>query len=332
MATTVIQAFNEFLADSVNLDPLIVPQARSSRDWLFAQLRKLHERHDDFPLPYEEKDMMYGSFARKTKIRDLDDIDLICTLHAEGSHYGEWAGELIITTPSTARLWRYCDDGTNRLNSRKVINTFVRRLSDVPQYRKAEIHRNGSAAVLGLTSYSWHFDIVPGFFTAQDAYGLTYYIIPNGQGGWMKTDPRIDRDRISQINQYHSGHVLDIIRVLKYWNRRPTMPSASSYLLECIILDHFEALRSEASQWVDVEIASVLQYISSAILGSIQDPKRIQGDINLLGWEDRRKISLRASSDAVTAAQARVAEVRGDHEESIGLWRDVFGGGFPSYG
>jgi hypothetical protein len=43
MATTVIQAFNEFLKDIVNLDSDISKTARSSRDWLLGQISKFND-------------------------------------------------------------------------------------------------------------------------------------------------------------------------------------------------------------------------------------------------------------------------------------------------
>lgn len=331
-ATTVNASFNSFLSDTVNLDPDETKLARSSRKWLLERIHALPDKHDDFPVLYTERDIHYGSFARRTKVRELDDIDQIVGVSAVGSIYYDNDSRISLHVPDGTRLSGLCFDGTNSLNSRKVINRFIKYLNEVPQYDKAEIGRSESAAVLNLTSYAWSFDIVPGFFTHPELDGRTYYLIPDGQGYWKKADPRIDQERVTTINQAHNGNVLNVVRALKYWNRRPTMPSARSYLLECIILSYYESKLSPASNCVDIEIPSVLSHIAGAILYDIQDPKGIQGSINHLAWEDRVKISNRAIDDAAKANRARRAETDGDHEKSIGLWREVFGPAFPVYG
>lgn len=332
MATTVISAFDEFQKNIVNLDPEKSRLARSSRDWLFARIGELPDKHDDFPKLYEENNIAFGSFSRRTKIRPLDDIDMISCLHASGGTYiAHRYNDVRITVNDTSRLKEYCHDQTDILNSRKVINRYVRALSEVPQYRKAEINRRGEAATLQLNSYDWNFDVVPAFITAPDDRGQTYYLIPNGDGHWKKTDPRIDRDRVARINQRHEGYMLNTLRCVKYWQRRKTMPTISSYLLECIVVAHFEKKQGAMSRFVDLELAALFREIANAILGQIQDPKQIQQDINDVDWNDRMSVYSRARSDADKVDEARRLEEQKDMKGSIALWREIFGTEFPEY-
>lgn len=332
MALTVNSAFDRFLSDTVNLDRAMTDKARSSRDWLVDQMGGLPDNVEDFPALYTDKHIHYGSFARRTKIRELDDLDMIVCLSALGCTYFDSATEVTINCPEGIALRGLCNEGTNELNSRKVINKFVNHLNEIPQYSKADIGRNGSAAVLNLTSYTWSFDIVPGFFTVPNTAGKTFYVIPNGQGHWMLTDPRLDQNRVSSINQDHNGIVLAIIRLLKYWNRRATMPSARSYLLECLVLNYFAKKMSPGSKYVDVEFGPLLEHVYRAILSPVLDPKGIQDDINQSSTEERYKISERALLDSQKARKARRAEVDEDHEKSIGIWGEIFGDAFPGYG
>lgn len=331
MATTVISAFSEFLSQIVNLDPDVSKQARGSRDWLVEQICSLPDKNDEFPSIYSEKNISYGSFARRTKIRELDDLDLIICLKALGTTYWEYGGTVYLDVPDGILLRDLCHDGGNRLNSRKVINRFVSALKDISQYEKSELGRNGSAAVLNLKSYTWSFDIVPGFFTTPEADGRTFYIIPDGNGHWMKTDPRIDKEKVTSVNQKHKGNVLDVIRTIKYWNRRATMPSMRSYLIECIVLNYYTSKSTTASDFVDIELVDVFKHIESTVLGSVYDPKNIQGDINNLSLSDKILISYRATTDAAKANEARDAERKENHKESIRLWGQIFGSQFPKY-
>ena len=333
MATNVNEAFTLFMANHVNLDPAETVTARGSRDWLATQLRAFHTDFADFPRPYEEKDIFYGSFHRRTKIRPLDDIDLIACLHAQGCTYLSYGTEIRLTVPQEAeRLRPLCHDESQELNSRKVINQFVRRLSKIPQYRRADIGRNGEAAVLSLESYTWSFDIVPAFFTKPESDGRTYYLIPDANGHWKKTDPRIDQDRITQTNQAHDGNLLPVIRLMKYWNRRTTKPVIDSYVFETIVVNHFRASTSKATVYIDLHVEAPLREISSAILQLISDPKGIQGDLNQTSLGDRFAISTRATHDAARAVEARNAENRDDHKGAIRLWSEIFGPDFPAYG
>ena len=207
----------------------------------------------------------------------------------------------------------------------------MKHLKEVPQYDNAGIKVNGVAATLELKSYDWNFDITPGFFTVPEWDGRTYYLIPDGGGHWMKTDPRKDRDRVTTINQRHLGRVLDIIRLMKFWNHRPTMPSVPSYAFEAMVLEYYDAKLTTASEWVDMEVSGVLSHIASAVHSPIQDPKGIQGDLNTLDVGSRIKVALRATLDASKASEARQLERQEDHKAAIKKWGEVFGPSFPSY-
>lgn len=327
MASTVILAFNKFLANDVNLSSTQSSSARNSRDWLIGQINNFSSF---FPL-YTSQHINFGSFARRTKIPPLNDIDIMISMMAVGCTYVEDNGTVYITVMDNCSTYsNYKHDGYSFLNSRKIVNKFVSKLGDVSQYSKSETKRNQEAATLNLNTYDWVFDIVPCFFTTEDIYGKTYYIIPDGNGHWKKTDPRIDRQRVTKINTRLGGNVLNVIRIMKYWHSRPTMPQMGSYLLESIILNYYES-KATCSEFVDMEIPSLLSYISSSIYLPVQDPKGIQGDINNLSSEQKYKISIKATSDCKTSVEAREAESNGEHRKSINKWRSIFGNNFPEY-
>lgn len=331
MASTVNTAFTEFLREVVNLDPDDSEDARASRNWLREQLHAFDDKHVDFPRRYTGQDIDFGSFARKTKIRELDDIDLIHCLMADGATYTDFGHYLTINTVPESRLSDLCFQDSNLLSSTRILNKFKKHLDEVPQYRAADVKRSGQAVTLELTSYAWNFDIVPGFFTTRDANGRTYYVIPNGEGHWMKTDPRIDRERVSKVNLKHCGRMLESLRLMKFWNRRHTAPSVPSYAFENMVLSHYEGRFDEACPYVDLEVPKVLEYVAIAIYQVIQDPKGIQGDLNTLELAQRTKVSDRAIDDARKAREAWTLELKGDHKGSIGKWRDIFGPSFPNF-
>lgn len=171
MALTVTAAFNEFQRNIVNLDSSQTDRARASRDWLLGRMNTFPNNDVYFPIIYPDIHTGFGSFARRTKIRPLDDIDLMFGLDGDDCVYSESDGKIIITArEGTVRLKYYKHDGTNFINSRKIINSFISSLNQIPQYDKADVKRNQEAATLKLKSYDWNFDIVPAFITTPDSF------------------------------------------------------------------------------------------------------------------------------------------------------------------
>lgn len=328
MAQTVNQAFNEFNKDIVNLDSDRTKTARSSRDWLINQLNQFPQKIDDFPTLYEVRHIKFGSFARNTKIRPLDDIDLFLTFSANGSTYYKHLlsqNTYTLTVPETASELRKLCDG-DKLNSIKVVNKIVSSLSKLDHYKNAAIHRRQEAATLELSSYEWKFDIVPAFYTDTG-----FYLIPDGAGEWKATDPRMDQNRVSEINQKHSGKILQIIRTLKYWQKRPTMPTISSYLFETIILNYYNN-KSDVSDYIDFEIRDFFNHLQYAIYSSVLDPKGFQGELNTLDYDIQKKIANLAKISYEKSVQAINYETSDkDMQQSINKWGEIFGSDFPSY-
>lgn len=331
---TVISAFDYFLKEIVNLDNNRTIKARSSRDWLINQINLIGES-DEFPNLYAEKNIFFGSFARRTKIRELDDIDIMICLLAEGSTYNEnsyFTENIEINVPNSNNiLQKLCHDGSNRLNSTKVINLFLKNIKNVNQYSSAEIHKNHEALTLKLKSYEWNFDIVPCFFTTTNTEGKTYYIIPDGSGYWKKTDPRIDRDNLTNLNQYHDGNILNVIRLIKYWNRKKSIGIKSSYLLENIVINYYKEISTKCTQYPDIEMKNVLKYLKTAIFNNVPDPKNIQGNLNNIEYNEACNILNKVDYYYKLVCEARELEGKSDMKQSIKKWREVLGDDFPDY-
>ena len=329
MATTVDAAFSQFLADTVRLDSGRTKTARASKKWLIDEIVKFPNDYN-FPKLHSDVSIDFGSFSRKTKIRPLDDIDIMIILHAQGATYNEGYNQITITnTNNVSQFDCLCFDGATQLNSIKIINKFKEYLGKIPQYKKADIKRNQDAVTLELQSYEWVYDIVPCFITTPELNGREYYLIPDGDGNWKKTDPRIDQNRITTINSNYDVSVHDVIRLIKYWNRRPTMPSMQSYLLENIVLNFFD--NGIHTKYVDLEVRDVFAFIANAILNEVPDPKGIQGNLNTLSYDQRNKVRERALSDNTKAVEARTFEHNAQMKEAINRWRDIFGDAFPIY-
>jgi hypothetical protein len=329
MATSVNTAFNEFNKNTVNLLKDRTDRASSSRNWLFTQLNALDSKDDlNFPFKYESKHINFGSFERKTKIRELDDVDLMFCFTANGATYSKstFGNTYSILTPDAGQRLKNLSD-SDVLNSRRVVNKVKLSLAQIDQYKSADLHSKGEAATLDLLSYEWVFDIVPCFYTDTDLY-----LIPDGNGNWKPTDPRFDQKRVTDANQAKDGRTLQLIRTLKYWNRRNSTYTIGSYLFENIVIN-FANSKTELSQWIDFDIKDFFNYLSSAIYNSVYDPKGFQGDLNTFTFSEKTAISKKADWAFEKAKEAVYAETNEkDQQKSINKWREIFGPDFPTYG
>lgn len=328
MATSVNTAFSEFNKNSVNLLKDRTDKARTSRNWLLGQLNGLDAKEGfDFPFKYESKHINYGSFERRTKVRELDDVDLMFCFLGSGATYTKYSLNYYqINTPNAGQRLKNLSD-SDILNSKRVVNKVKNSLSQIGQYQSADLHSRGEAVTLSLLSYEWVFDIVPCFYTDTDLY-----LIPDGSGDWKPTDPRIDQNRVANANQDNKNIVLQLIRTLKYWNKRNSTYTISSYLFENIIIN-FVNSRTELNDYNDINIRDFFSYLSSAILSSVYDPKGLQGDINTYTFAQKVEISKKADWAYQKATQATYAELtEKDQKKSINLWREIFGADFPTYG
>lgn len=326
MAKTVQSAFNTFNDNIVNLSSDDVASARSSRDFLLANLHSFHTKITDFPLTYSEKSIKFGSFARKTKIVEVDDIDLMLCFSGENAYYSEhYTGKFKIHTENADNRLKLLSDN-DILNSRKVIEKIKSSLLNLHHYQKAEIHRQQEAVTLKLSSYDWNFDIVPCFFTTGD-----FYLIPDGNGNWKKADPRLDQERVSDENQRQNGRLLQLIRTLKYWNsERKITHKMGSYFFENLVIQF--AKKYGLSSDIDLDIRNFFLYLHYNILNDFDDPKSFQGNINNLSYGKRLDVRNKAFDMYQVCCNAYSYKENYEYEKSIKEWQKVFGWRFPNYG
>lgn len=124
MAKTVDAAFSEFMDSIVNLETKQAKTARESRDNLISNICGFTGA-DDFFNVYKEHNLKYGSFARHTKIKPLDDIDLMICFSASNNGnrrtYYEYDSSIHITAVPFDHDNSLVTDGSLDLNSTKVI-------------------------------------------------------------------------------------------------------------------------------------------------------------------------------------------------------------------
>ena len=326
-SVTTAQTFDQFRQNLVDLDRNKVRKARQSRVYLQEQLTAVKNADPDFPR-ITDSFMPFGSFARKTKVRPLDDVDLLVMLNGRDSQVKEdvWTQAVCVQiTSDSSPLEPFADD-SGWVKSSWILNRFKSKLKKVPNYQRSEIKRTGAAVVLNLKSYDWAFDIVPSLPVGDGSGKTIYYLIPDGKGNWVKTDPRTDQEHVTSANQNQNGNLLPMIRLIKYWNvRSRAAPRLASYHLETLLINAFGSGNPAIESKVRWSVPDAFQQLAYQVMFACPDPKGLGPNLDEgLPWETREKVRDAANDRAEYATYALHYEQQGDHQEAIKWWGYVF--------
>ncbi len=328
-------SFDRFRCDAVDLVSSQVESARSSKGFLENQITAFPAKYSDFPLLYGKYEQ-FGSFARKTKVRPLDDIDLLILLDETGVQPSlldpsRWPYTYRLTvTNGGARLARYLNEAGS-ISSIKVLNRLKTALESVAQYEKADLHRHKEAITLKLRSYDWVFDLVPAIPYRDGSGSILYYFIPGGDGYWKRTDPRRDQSNITAANKQHNSKLIPLIRLLKYWNAyRTGKPKLGSYYFETMLINGFRNKPSVSTLQDGVAVA--FQELAMQLTWPCPDPKQLGPNLDEAeNVSERQKVKDAAWQMHSLATAALGLERQGNHQQAIEKWARVFPN-FPPYG
>ncbi len=250
------------------------------------------------------------------------------------SHYQGNTYDLKLTD-SSAVLAYFSDNlgfySSPEVNSTKILNKIRYHLGSIHNYRNADIKKTMQAVTLNLGSYDWVFDIVPAL-PVGDRYGnIEYYLIPDGKGKWIRTNPKIDSENVTRVNLKHDGNFLPIIRLLKYWNNRTHKPRLPSYYFEYLAIKVFENSPKIAS--TPQAIKYFFDNCPSYIQLPCPDPKQLGANLDSsIDYNTKQKVISAMSQASQLAGNAIWYETKSSSSEALNAWRTIFGSKFPTYG
>lgn len=319
----VADAFANFRRDHVDLEPTQVERAKSSQQFLIDRILD----STMFPAPTGYW-LPSGSFARGTKLRPLDDLDLLLLFDGWGTELRSWPfGGYQLHVHPLNPLSTLAQNGF--LNSTRLLFALRDHVQALPHYRRSDVRKDMHVVNVDLSSTPWAFDIAPAIPIRLESGDLVF-AIPNGRAQWSLTDPRLDAARIDRCNAAHGGLLRPTIRLIKYWNRRTHKPVLGSYHLETLVLNLFDGAPPSLS--VPDYLARFFANIEPHLMAACPDPKRLgpalDRDVNL-ATKARYRFAVRKTSQAVQRALA--LDRRGHSMAAKTTWRAVFGNEFPIY-
>lgn len=241
-----------------------------------------------------------GSHARETAVRRYSDLDFMVILRKEEFHWGD-----------------------RMVSSDTVLNRLLDDLKE--RFPHSTVKRDILAASLGFGSTGQSLDIVPAKFL-EFAAGRPVYLIPDGDGGWLRTSPAA-HDRRFQLEQERSGNKLrKISQLLKWWkhSRESSLPIRSFYIdmLLCT-----SGVGTGVGKTYGTCLKDFFEHLVATECRSVVDPCGIAGRISANDTHAQHEALNRAAIYAHQHAHAAIAaEQRRDFPEANRQWDLVFNG------
>ncbi|XZE55880.1 hypothetical protein SH139x_001909 [Planctomycetaceae bacterium SH139] len=335
-------AFQRLLENEINIGQGVRGRASVSQQHLREFLVGENGRDAEFPriLQNTDADFIGGSFDRHVKIWPLDDIDVFFPIDGVQLVYSEGGltSRFHVRTDNSSKpnpllsddsRWT---DGSGCISSKKLLKGFYEVLNrHYPNKTKVTIDGQAVNAQFSIDSTNnsdgLGFDVVP-CFSLFDPSGADrdFYLIPDGNDGWMQTNPKIDREVSSHLRNAFDGMYRPAVKLVKYWSTYRFNSKLGSYYIELAIsralMTHnqfggklltlsdavrfaFDAVSKAANEgdqqsWVTKAPAVEVGGVTNAELGNLEA-------VSLL------------------AARAVNFEQQGDHENAAACWQVIFG-------
>lgn len=282
MAASIPQAFQSFLA---SLEP--TPKQRKEANLQHVRLRtELQQRMkvvDNF---------LSGSYARKTAIRPLGDIDVMLVLEPRPG--------LDPTIPVPT-----------------ILGEMKRVLDDAFPGKSARVQNRSVNVEFAGTGIGY--DVVPAFVSRPGVYS-----VPDRQTGrWVKTNPKIHAELAAKANERAGQKLNPLVKAVKHANVHHRK-LARSFHLEVLA---WKILTRDPGPYLD-GLVVLLQGLAAKIGGPCIDPANLGGDI---GPEPAERKAAQAWLErmAKLAAAAKALDDAKQTEAAHAQLRQIFG---PQWG
>jgi hypothetical protein len=173
-------------------------------------------------------------------------------------------------------------------------------------------------------------DVVPAMFESFLAEKRTpSYLIPDGNGGWIRTSPEAQRAYLEQEHARSGKKLKALVRMLKWWGGS----RASTTSFTSLYIEHFvAACRIPLDLTYQEALACVFAKMTESRCPPLSDPLGISDHPFVVARTRLQHgfIIAAAQMSADRAVRAVHAEARGRDDEAITLWMSTFNGSFPS--
>jgi len=280
-------ALEDLLDRRINISAKTRSNASDSQNHLRDFLAAERTRDASFPrvLSKVDADFLGGSFARHTKNWPLDDIDIYFPLDGSNLFYLQNGVRLPYTVESDGALLSnpLCGDrwmSGHYISPVKLLSGFAQVLArHYP--RGTEVRANGECVTVRMkqsetvNADGLGYDVVPCFALKPDSSSeFEFYLMPDGAGGWMRTNPKLDTELCEILNGFHNKVYRKVIKLVKFWNEVQLKGAFSSYYIEFAVSMEFWKLKRESKPVTSISegLAIAFPALERAFLAGNQTP------------------------------------------------------------
>lgn len=276
--------------ETLNLDP-------RERD-------RAQKRHNDVRAVLESSGLVMctfvqGSFARKTMLKPLKDVDIVVLLHPDSGFGGP--------------------DGPAR--AMDVFRKLVAAEWPTAIFDAGEAPA-GKALRVEFDDLPFTFDLVPGF----ESDGEWVLIGDRQERRWEPSNTRIEIRKVSERNVLTGGSFVHQVRMLKAFVRHQTgLDFVKGIAVESIA---FTAIHEHLPH--EEALTQALRHGAQALDGPLIEPA---GDDDVsVKWEpEERELAIKAfTMGADRAAEAVRLQRAGDEAAAVDVWHTTLGDDFPA--
>jgi len=251
-----------------------------------------------------ERDVLSGSYARRTKTKPLEDVDIFCVLGPKEQKYKSQQPSKILEAFQKALAKGYPNDSVK-----------LQRRSVQIDFGVTSVDDDSGEQVMSV-------DVVPAFTLGN------HYEIPDAKtSSWIKTDPDVHKQLATDSNKAFSEQWVPIVKMLKKWNRTHEKPVTPPFLVEVMAL---QLLAPPFSGGYPYELKSFFATAADRIADVWEDPARLGPPVS----DQMDSSKVQAARKALTEAESLVSRALrlardGRNGDALQEWRRLFGPLFP---
>lgn len=279
-------AIERYISTDIALSAKDISGCAASREWFLTRLRNEIEADENGPQLFASEPFVnFGSYFKGTKVRDVDEFDVLVVMDSNTGVFSSGGIEVGYGRGSAAPNHKYDSrfrkpDGSG-VSPAKLLAWLRGIATNIANAYGGEApERDGQAITVRIASRALAIDLVPAGAFTRATDGEAFYNIAKGDltDGWTLTSPRVD---IEQLNAVAEGkaNFKNVVRIIKRLKDAYHL-NVSSFALETAVVNY-----ARETTWTN-SVALELRYAAIHVArmltqGRIADP--YDATANLLG-------------------------------------------------
>ena len=319
-----VSALNKYLREVIALSRKDISSAVSSRDWFIQRVKTVIESRKNEPNLYSDNPFfVYGSYAKGTKVSDLDEFDVMVVIDSNGGSFSRGEGSIGTglgkASPNPKYQSKFYKSDESGVSPSRILNWLKGIVKEITDSFGGEApERNGQAVTAVIKSKNLSIDLVPGGVFSRLSDGKIFYNIPRGDkdNGWIVTSPDDDIDLLERASK-NRDNFKNVIRLGKRLKDKYNF-LIPSFAIETSAIQYL----IKKNQWYNhfyYDFVLFLHHLSDQFKeGVISDP--FDSAVNLLDGVE----SVAWYAERIQAVVASLDKAEGDSEDFPTLYAAVF--------